>query len=197
MSVVRMVYVPSAANSSAVWESSASPLPVCDQNNKWSGYLSVTKYVLLHAISPALDNFTLASLPGSVPRPPKIRVRITVIEIRIRNWSAISLKIGYFIGYWLLSHWECKEKLTNQIGFWLAKCWNWSEIGRKMANGRLLFLALLKCSTHYSIIASYIFINQQIRSRMNSCCKRFKYNAYYLDTQSNDKVFITAVSYCE
>ena len=57
MSVVTMVYVPSAANNSAVWESSASPLPVCDQNNKWSGYLSVTEYVLLHAISPALDNY--------------------------------------------------------------------------------------------------------------------------------------------
>ena len=37
--------------------SSASPLPVCDQNNKWSGYLSVTEYVLLHTISPALDNY--------------------------------------------------------------------------------------------------------------------------------------------
>ena len=57
MSVVTMVYVPSAANNSAVWESSASPLSVCDQNNKLSDYLSVTEYVLLHAISPAFDNY--------------------------------------------------------------------------------------------------------------------------------------------
>ena len=42
------------------------------------------------------------------------------------------MKIGYFIGYWLLSHWECIGNLANHNKFWSAKCYN----------GRLLFLAL-------------------------------------------------------
>ena len=55
---------------------------------------------------------------------------ITVLEIRIRNWSAIFLKIGYFTGYWLLSHWKCTRNRADQNGFWSAKYWNWLENGR-------------------------------------------------------------------
>jgi len=54
----------------------------------------------------------------------------TVAEIRARNWSAIFLRIGHFIAYWLLSHWKCIVKLANQNGFWSAKCWNWLENGQ-------------------------------------------------------------------
>ena len=64
----------------------------------------------------------------------------SVLVIRIRNWLAVLLKLGY----WLLSHWKCTWNLTNQNGFWSGKCWNWSEI----ANGQLLFLALIITIAH-------------------------------------------------
>jgi len=50
----------------------------------------------------------------------------TVVEIRVRNWLAIFLKIGHFIGYWLPFHWKCTIKLVAKNGFWSAKC---CEIG--------------------------------------------------------------------
>ena len=53
-----------------------------------------------------------------------------MLEIRIRNWSAVFLKIGYFIGYWLVSHWKCTGNSADQNGFWSAKCWNWPENGQ-------------------------------------------------------------------
>ena len=40
------------------------------------------------------------------------------------------LKIGYFTGYWLLSHWKCTGNMADQNGFWSAKCWNLSENGQ-------------------------------------------------------------------
>ena len=40
------------------------------------------------------------------------------------------LKIGHFVGYWWPSHWKCTVNLADQNGFWLAKCWNWSENGQ-------------------------------------------------------------------
>ena len=52
---------------------------------------------------------------------------VPVLEIRIRNWSAIFLNIGDFVDYWLPSNWKCTVNLADQNGFWLAKCWNWSE----------------------------------------------------------------------
>jgi len=55
---------------------------------------------------------------------------IPMVEIKVRNWSAIFVKIGHFVGYWLPSHWKCTVKMTNQNGFWLAKCWNWLENGQ-------------------------------------------------------------------
>jgi len=57
-------------------------------------------------------------------------ITISVIEIRVRNWSAIFLKIGRFVGYWLPSHWKCTVKLADQNRCWLAKCWNWLENGQ-------------------------------------------------------------------
>jgi len=53
-----------------------------------------------------------------------------VVEIRVRNWLAIFLKIEHFVGYWSSSHWKCTVKLADQNGFWLSKCWNWSENGQ-------------------------------------------------------------------
>ena len=51
-----------------------------------------------------------------------------VLEIRIRDWSAVFfLKIGYFLGYWLLSHWKCTGNLANQNEFFSSKCWNCLE----------------------------------------------------------------------
>ena len=29
----------------------------------------------------------------------------------------------------MLSHWKCTGNMTDQNGFWSAKCWNWSENG--------------------------------------------------------------------
>ena len=64
---------------------------------------------------------------------------MVVLEIKIKNRLAIFWRyVGYFIGYWLLSHWKCTRKLGQQNGFWSAKCWNWLE----MISGRLLFLVL-------------------------------------------------------
>jgi len=40
------------------------------------------------------------------------------------------LKIGHFVDYWLPSNWKCTVRLADQNGFWLAKCWNWSENGQ-------------------------------------------------------------------
>ena len=40
------------------------------------------------------------------------------------------LKIGYFVGYSLLSHWKCTGNLADQNGFWSTKCWSWSENGQ-------------------------------------------------------------------
>ena len=54
----------------------------------------------------------------------------TVVEIGVRNWLAIFLKMGHFVGYWWPSHWKCTVNLANQNGFWLAQCWNWSENGQ-------------------------------------------------------------------
>ena len=54
-------------------------------------------------------------------------VFLAVLEIRIRNWLIVFLKIGYFIGYWLLSQWKCTGYLADQNRFWSAKFWNWSE----------------------------------------------------------------------
>jgi len=65
---------------------------------------------------------------------------IAVVEIRVRNCSAVFLKIGHFVGYWLPSHWKCTVKLADQNGFWLAKCWNWSE---NDPNDQMLFLTLV------------------------------------------------------
>jgi len=53
-----------------------------------------------------------------------------VVEIRVRNWSAVFLKIGHLVGYWLPSHWKCTVKLADQNGFWSAKCWNCSGNGQ-------------------------------------------------------------------
>ena len=40
------------------------------------------------------------------------------------------LKIGHFVDYWLPFQWKCTVNLANQNGFWLYKCWNWSENGQ-------------------------------------------------------------------
>ena len=56
-----------------------------------------------------------------------------MLEIRIKNWSAIFLKIEYILGCWLLSF------LVN-----LA-------IGRKIVSGQLLFLALVSLKMEKSI----------------------------------------------
>lgn len=53
-----------------------------------------------------------------------------VLEIRIGNWLAIFMKIGYCIGYWLLSHWKYTGNMADQNKFWLAKWWNWLENGK-------------------------------------------------------------------
>ena len=44
-----------------------------------------------------------------------------MLEIRIKNWS-VFLKIGYAIGYTLLSHQKCMGYLANKNAFWSAKC---------------------------------------------------------------------------
>ena len=43
------------------------------------------------------------------------------------------LKIGYFLGYWLLSHWKCTGNLANQNEFFSSKCWNCSETSQWLA----------------------------------------------------------------
>ena len=56
---------------------------------------------------------------GNNTNHPVYLVKATsVVEIRVRNWLAILVKIGHFVGYWLPSHWKCIVKLTNQNGFW-------------------------------------------------------------------------------
>ena len=57
---------------------------------------------------------------------------VAVLEIRVRNWSAIFWTyVGHFVGFWLLFHWWCTVNLANQNGFCPAIC-------QKMANGQLL-----------------------------------------------------------
>ena len=63
---------------------------------------------------------------------------ITVLEIMIRNWLAVFMKIRYFIGNWLFPIENAQEIWPNKTDFgWLN-----AKIGQKMANGGLLFLAL-------------------------------------------------------
>ena len=71
----------------------------------------------------------------------------TVLEIRIRNWSAV-FKDRIF--YRLL---HCCP-IKNVWEIWPIKMdfgWLNAKIGRKMANGPLLFLALLKCIRAFGI----------------------------------------------
>ena len=70
-------------------------------------------------------------------------IHTPVVEIRVRNWSAIFLKIGHFVGYI-----DCCP-IENVQQIWLTEMDFGQpnvEISRKMANGQLLFLALI----HYS-----------------------------------------------
>ena len=63
---------------------------------------------------------------------------MTVLEIRKRNWSAVFVKMNTF---WLL----IAVPTENVQEIWLTKMDYGrpnAEIGRKMANGQLLFLAL-------------------------------------------------------
>ena len=55
-----------------------------------------------------------------------------ICSARNKNQKLVGrfLKIGYLVGYWLLSHWKCTGNLADQNGFCLTKCWNWSENGR-------------------------------------------------------------------
>ena len=65
-----------------------------------------------------------------------------VLEIRIRNWSAIFLKIGYSSYRLMFSH--CSIENVQEI--WLTTIdfgQPNAENGRKMANGRLLLLAMI------------------------------------------------------
>ena len=59
---------------------------------------------------------------------------------RNKNQKLVSrfLKIGLFVGYWLTSHWKYTVSLADQNGFGQP----YVEIGQKMADGQLLFLAL-------------------------------------------------------
>ena len=49
---------------------------------------------------------------------------VTMLEIRIRNWLAVFLKIGYFIGYINCCPIEnvATGNMADQNGFWSAKC---------------------------------------------------------------------------
>ena len=63
---------------------------------------------------------------------------LTVLEIRIRNWSAVFLKIGY------LQVTDCCP-IENVQEIWPTKMdfgQPNAEIGQKMADGQLLFLTL-------------------------------------------------------
>ena len=58
--------------------------------------------------------------------------KVTCSSARNKDQKLVGhfLKTGYFIGYWLLSHWICTGSMADQNGFWLAKCWNCSEKGK-------------------------------------------------------------------
>ena len=79
-----------------------------------------------------------------------------VLEIRIRNWSAVFFENRIFLGYWLLS--PLKMYWPTKMNFGRPN----TEIGWKMANGRLLFLALFqeakvdKYFLHFEKIASIL-----------------------------------------
>ena len=83
-----------------------------------------------------------------------------MLEVRIRICLAVSSKIGCFIGFWLLSHWQCTGSLADQNGLWLAKCWSWSENGQWLSaisstNVILVYKRLLLCTYSEEIHTSY------------------------------------------
>ena len=69
------------------------------------------------------------------------------------------LKIGHFIGYWLLSHWKCTGNLAKQNGLWLAKCWNWLENGQWLAG---ISSTIYVCTIMYNSGAHTILIKQSV-----------------------------------
>jgi len=115
----------------------------------WSDMSGQTQVLALHVM------YTTLTLCTQLVKKSKHLIltklsTATAVEIRVRNRSAIFLKIGHFVGYWLSSHWKCTVKLADQNGFWSAKCW-------KMANGQLLrisstamLLYILACSLQYA-----------------------------------------------
>ena len=63
--------------------------------NKWSGCLSVTRIVLLQAISLAFDNFTFASWPGLAPRSSKVRVVRVGLDTNFMGYNIIHVSEDY------------------------------------------------------------------------------------------------------
>ena len=86
----------------------------------------------------------------------------------MRNWSAVFVKIGYFIGYYTAVPFE------NPLEIWPIKieCGRPNaEIGRKMAKGQQLVCI---SSTASLIIRScsrtYIYVCIHVRSIPADCC---------------------------
>ena len=91
-----------------------------------------------------------------------------VLEIRIRNWSAIFWRYGVLIGYWLLSHWKC----TGNMAGWPK----WILVGQMLKlvrNGQWLTVISSTVAENNSLINtqrySNILMNKHSFSCINTC----------------------------
>ena len=107
----------------------------------------------------------------------------TVQNVFLCTWSSniselvFCMKIGYFIGYWLLSHWKCVGNLADQNRFWLDKCWNWSDNGQwPTRDVPILVLAIVSVGDmllFYYISDRYSLHTADISSDNRACNNNF------------------------
>ena len=76
----------------------------------------------------------------------------SVLEIRIKNWSAIFLKIGYFISYRLLFHCKFTGDLVSQM----LKLFGKSTMADLFL--ALLVMRVLKCQARYIQSLNFIAV---------------------------------------
>ena len=81
-----------------------------------------------------------------------LSVTCSVLEIRIKNWSAIFLKIGYFISYRLLFHCKFTGDLVSQM----LKLFGKSTMADLFL--ALLVMRVLKCQARYIQSLNFIAV---------------------------------------
>ena len=90
------------------------------------------------------------------------------------NWSEngqwLTVKIGCFIGYYLLSNWKCTGNMTDQNRFWSAKCWNWSENGQWLTVISPVDTYVIRKPTEMSHLAYSISLAQLIATLIHYLC---------------------------